>query len=422
MQPPNLSGSSGNPTPGQSGDGLSAYFHIIFKHRGFFGYTVGAVFLISVIISFLIPKTYMATARILAPRENGPGLASLIAGADEALMGLAAVLNGNPTPSAVYVGILKSRSVADALIEKFNLKERYDERYIEDVYAELADHSIIEASKRDQLIIISVKDRDPRRAADMANAYVDTLNRLNRRLSSTQGKRKRIFLEGRLKDVRADLERAETDLKAFQEKYHLVAVEEQAKVAIEGAAEIKGQIVAAQTELEVYKQFGTEKQIEAVMLKARIEELQKQLEAIAQGEPPATGNPDASTPDKSSGFYVPFDDLPRLSMELMRLTRAAKVQEKLFALITAQYEMAQIEEAKDVDTVQVLDPAVVPQKKFGPRRRAIVASSTALALMAAVFLAFLLEYTGYWQTISAGWSEIALRLRNFISAIKARKK
>jgi len=422
MQPPNLSGSSGNPTPGQSGDGLSAYFHIIFKHRGFLGYTVGAVFLISVIISFLIPKTYMATARILAPRENGPGLASLIAGADEALMGLAAVLNGNPTPSAVYVGILKSRSVADALIEKFNLKERYDERYIEDVYAELADHSIIEASKRDQLIIISVKDRDPRRAADMANAYVDTLNRLNRRLSSTQGKRKRIFLEGRLKDVRADLERAETDLKAFQEKYHLVAVEEQARATIEGAAEIKGQIVAAQTELEVYKQFGTEKQIEAVMLKARIEELQKQLEAIAQGEPPATGNPDASTPDKSSGFYVPFDDLPRLSMELMRLTRAAKVQEKLFALITAQYEMAQIEEAKDVDTVQVLDPAVVPQKKFGPRRRAIVASSTALALMAAVFLAFLLEYTGYWQTISAGWSEIALRLRNFISAIKARKK
>ena len=422
MQPPNLSGSSGNPTPGQSGDGLSAYFHIIFKHRGFLGYTVGAVFLISVIISFLIPKTYMATARILAPRENGPGLASLIAGADEALMGLAAVLNGNPTPSAVYVGILKSRSVADALIEKFNLKERYDERYIEDVYAELADHSIIEASKRDQLIIISVKDRDPRRAADMANAYVDTLNRLNRRLSSTQGKRKRIFLEGRLKDVRADLERAETDLKAFQEKYHLVAVEEQARATIEGAAEIKGQIVAAQTELEVYKQFGTEKQIEAVMLKARIEELQKQLEAIAQGEPPATGNPDASTPDKSSGFYVPFDDLPRLSMELMRLTRAAKVQEKLFALITAQYEMAQIEEAKDVDTVQVLDPAVVPQKKFGPRRRAIVASSTALALMAAVFLAFLLEYTGYWQTISARWPEIAHRFRNFISAIKARKK
>jgi uncharacterized protein involved in exopolysaccharide biosynthesis len=421
MQPSNHSGSTGNPATSQSGGSFADYFQIIFKHRRFIGYMVGAAFVISLIVSFLIPKTYMATARILAPQESRPGLPSLISGVEDSLMGLAADLTGNQTPAALYVGILKSRSVADALNQKFKLKELYGLRYIEDVYSKLADCSIIEISKREQLITVSVKDRDPQGAADMANAYVDILGRINRKLSSTQGKRKRIFLEKRLKEVRHNLEKAETDLKAFQEQYHLVALEEQAKVIIEGAAEIKSEIVAAQTELEVYKQFGTEKQIEAVMLKAKIEELQKQLKAMEQGEAPAAGDANSPITAKGPGFYIPFADLPRLGMELMRLTREAKVQEKLFALISAQYEMAQIEEVKDVNTVQVLDPAVAPQKKYGPRRRAIIVTSTALVLMASVFLAFLMEYTGGWQAISAGKPKIAHGLRNIIAALKFRK-
>ena len=421
MQPQNHSGLSGNPDRSFSVNSLSEYFDILFKYRRFIGYLVGATFVISVIISLLIPKTYMATARILAPQDGNPGLASLIAGSDDSLMGLAAGLTGNQSPAALYVGILKSRSMADAMNQKFKLKELYGFKYIEDVYSRLADRSIIEISKKDQLITVSVKDREPQRAADMANAYVDLLGRINRKLSSTQGKRKRIFLEARLKEVRADLEKAEIDLKTFQEKYHLVALEEQAKVAIEGAAEIKGQLVAAQTELEVYKQFGTEKQIEAVMLKAKIDELQKQLKAIEKGEQPVAGDPNSQLPGKAANFYIPFDDLPRLGMELMRLTREAKVQEKLFELITAQYEMAQIEEAKDVDTVQVLDPAVAPQKKSGPRRRAIIITSVALALMASVFLSFLVEYTVGYETINAKWPEFVQRLQNVIAALKIRK-
>jgi tyrosine-protein kinase Etk/Wzc len=392
MQPQDHSGFSGNPDPGQAGGSLSEYLEIISRHRRFIGTMVGAALVLSLIVSFLIPKTYMATARILAPQESGPGIASLLSGADDPLLGLVAGLKGNATPAALYVGILNSRSVADALNKKFNLEELYDASYIEDVYSKLADRSIIEISKRDQLITVAVKDRDPRRAAEMANTYVDILDRINRRLGSTQGKRKRIFLEARLKEIRATLERAETDLKAFQEKYHLVAVEEQAKAAVEGAAEIKGEIVAAQTELEVYKQFGTEKQIEAVMLKARIAELQNQLKAIEQGEPQAAGDTGTPVSGKASGFFIPFDDLPRLRMELMRLVREAKVQEKLFALISAQYEMAQIEEAKDVGTVQVLDPAVPPQKKFGPRRSLIIVSSTVIGLVLSIWLAFVIEY------------------------------
>lgn len=372
--------------------GLSDYFGVILKYRKFIGLVVGGTFVLSILISFLLPKMYMATARVLPPQENNSGLASLLSNIDDPLSGLARGIIGSQTPAAVYLGIMKSRTAADELNRKFKLKELYGAKYIEDVYSKLADRTAIEISRKDQLICVSVMDRDPRRASEMANAYVDVLDQINRKLNITQGKRKRLFLEERLKEVRVDMEKAEIDLKTFQEKFHLVAIEEQAKVAIEGAAEIKGQIVAAQTELEVYKQFGTEKQIEAVMLKAKIKELQRQLMAIEQGEQLSTGDSNAPMTGRLSNFYIPFDDLPRLGLELMRLTREAKIQEKLFELITAQYEMAQIEEAKDVDTVQVIDRAVPPEKKISPKRGRIVITATILMFFITVLLVIGLEY------------------------------
>jgi uncharacterized protein involved in exopolysaccharide biosynthesis len=215
------------------------------------------------------------------------------------------------------------------------------------------------------------------------------LDQTNRKLNITQGKRKRLFLEDRLQEVRTDLANSEVQLKSFQEKYNLVSIEEQAKVAIEGAAEIKSQMIAAQTELEVLKQFGTEKQIEAIMLKAKIEELRKQLSAIEQGIK-QEANP--TTTGKESNFYIPFDDLPRIALELMRLTREAKIQEKLFELLIAQYEMARIEEAKDVDTIQVLDRAVPPERKVSPKRTRIVLICTFLSFACIILWVFFKNY------------------------------
>jgi tyrosine-protein kinase Etk/Wzc len=370
---------------------LSDYLDIIVKRRKLVGFVVGAALMISTIASLLLPKMYTAKTRILPPQEKSVGVASLLTGQSEPLGGLAGSLIGDHTPATLYVGIMKSRSVADRLNSKFNLKERYRLKFNEDVHAKLIDRSTIELSKRDQLITISVMDRDPQLAADLANAYVEMLEHINRELNITQGMRKRLFLEERLKEIRLDLVQAETNLKAFQQKYQLVAIKDQAKVAIEGAAEIKSQIITAQTELEVLKQFGTEKQIEAVMLKTKIEELQKQLSAIGQGVS-ADETAVARPLGKPSDFSIPLVDLPELSMQLLRLTREAKIQEKLFELLSAQYEMARIEEARDVDPIQVLDKAVPPEKKSGPRRKAIILSSVMISALAAVCLVFLLEY------------------------------
>lgn len=402
MQQQNDSNSSEQQFQNPLGGTLSEYIYVVNKHGKLIVYITIATFILAIIVSLLLPKTFVATALVLPPRDNSSGLASLLSSADNPLSHFTEGLGDQQTPAALYVGILKSRSVADGLNRKFKLKEYYKLHYIEDVYAILAARSTIQISKKSQLVSVSVKDSDPQRAADMANAYLDLLDKINRKLNITQGKRKRLFLEDRLKQVREGLEQAETILKEFQEKYNIVSIKEQAKAAIKGAAEIKGQLIAAQTELEVFKQFGTEKQMEAIMLKAKIDELQKQLDSIEKGKKTKLHESNPVATNHESEFYIPFDDLPRIGLQLMRLTREAKVQEKLFELLTSQYEMARIEEAKDINSLQILDTAVPPEKKAGPKRSAIVISSVLIALLFSVLLAFLLENIGRFRTVWIG--------------------
>ncbi len=358
-------------------------FLVLLRRKKMIFYIVLCAFILSIVYSLCLPKIYTATARILPPQESNPGLLSLLSQSDGALGGLAGSFIGGKSSSDLYVGILESRSVADVLIKKFNLKELYDQKFMENTYKILASLSKTQVSRNTQVISISVEDRDPGRAAEMANTYVDALDMINRRVNVTEGQRKRVFLEKRLTNVRESLAKAESELRKFQEKHKLVAIDEQAKAAIEGAAQIKGEIVGAQTELEVLKQFGTERQNEAVMLKSKIAELQRQLARIE------TGNPDS---DGKDNFHIPFKELPGLGMQLARFMREAKIQENVFELMTTHYELAKIEEARDVNTIQVLDKAAPPDKKSSPRRSLIVILSTFVAFFLAVFLAFFMEY------------------------------
>lgn len=338
----------------------------------------------SVIISLLLPVKYTATARILPPQESSPGISGLLSQTSGTLGDLAGSLLGSNSSADLYMGILQSRSAADQLVKAFDLKQVYHRKYMEDTYKELAHNTDIEVSRKTQVISVSVEDRSPERAAAMANMYLDALDRINRRVNVSEGHRKRVFLEKRLKKVKADLAQAESALQAFEQKYGVVAIKEQAKAAIEGAADIKGQIIAAQTELDVLKQFGTERQNDAVMLKARIAGLNQQLLKIEKGTP-------STNKDE---YFLSFKEIPSLGVKLARLMRDAKVQEEVFKLITNQYELAKIEEAKDVNTIQILDHAVPPDKKSSPKRALIVILSTVVAFFIAVFLAFFLEYLG----------------------------
>ncbi len=363
---------------------------------------------VSVAVSLLLPLRYTATARILPPKESSPGISGLFSGAGSAFGGLAGSLLGGQSSADLYVGILESRSVADRVVKDFKLQQVYDKKYLEDTYKELANKTNIDVSRKTQVISVAVEDRDPKRAADMANTYLDALDQINRRVNISEGHRKRVFLEKRLKKVKGDLADAESALELFEQKYGVVSIDDQAKAAIEGAAKIKAEIISAQTELEVLKQFGTERQNEAVMLKAKIAELKYQLGRIEKGDLPGK--------KEKNKFFIPFSEIPTLGMNLARLMREAKIQEEVFKLITTQYEMAKIEEAKDMDTIQILDRAVPPDKKSSPKRALIVILSTVVAFFLAIFLAFFLEYLGRVKT------DDPERYRQVSQAMKFRKK
>ena len=367
---------------------------VLLKWKRMIVLIVFATIIISAIYSLLIPKTYTATALILPPQKGESGLSGILSqgGAFESL-GLS--LLGTKSSTDVFVGILESRTVADILIKKFDLHQVYKQKNVDVLYKTLAAGTKIQVSRKSQIVSVSVQERDPIRAAEMANAYVDALDQVNRNVNSSEGHRKRVFLEDRVEKVKKDLVVAETALKEFQQKYKLIAIDEQAKAAIEGAARLKGEIIVAQTELEVLKQFGTERQNEAIMLKSKIAELEHHLSRIGQGDTEnSEGSENKAFRKVNPDFYIPFSELPELGMQLARLTREAKVQAKVFELITSQYELAKIEEAKDMNTIQVLDKAVPPEWKSKPKRAQIVILSAVVAFFIAIFLAFFLEYVG----------------------------
>ena len=366
---------------------------VILKHKKMIVMLVAAVFFLSIIISLLLPKKYTATARILPPQGSKSSFSGLLSQAGGgALGGLAGGLFGANTPADLYVGILNSRTVADGLIEKFDLKKLYDAEYKESLYNMLSEKTNIGISKTDQIISVSVEEKDPKLAADIANAYIEFLDQVNRKVNISEGHQKRVFLENRLEKVTRDLARAETDLKNFQEKYKLISIEEQARATLEGAAKLKAEIIATQTNLEVLKQFGTERQNEAVMLKSKIEELKRQLAKMETGDKDQSGKKRNAANGQNKDLFIPFDELPQLGLELAGLMREAKIQESVFELMTTQYELAKIEEAKDVNTIQVLDYAVPPDIKSSPKRSRIVILSTFLAFFLAIFAAFITEF------------------------------
>jgi len=343
----------------------------------------------------MVPDTFTATARLLVPQKADPGISGLLAKMQGSAVGS---LLGSAAASDIYVGILESRSVADRIIQRFGLRDRYGEPSLEDTREKLKKRTKI-TSGEDQILHISVKDPSPRQASEMANAYAEELDRINQTVSITEGHLKRVFLEKRLAKVKDELLNAEGRLKEFQETYRLVALEEQARVTIEGAARIKGEIIVAQTELEVFKKFGTERNSEAVRLKSRIAELTRQLEKIEEGNTHTGVLKNAVAVDRTeSNFYIPFNELPALGMQLVRLTREAKIQEEVFKLVTSQYELAKIEEARDINTIQTLDPAVPPDRKSGPNRALIVVLAAACGLFAGVLAAFYREFMEHLRT------------------------
>jgi uncharacterized protein involved in exopolysaccharide biosynthesis len=379
------------PEPGeiQQGSGnLVAHLRRLWQHRelvirvtlyGFFAGTLAA---------FLIPARYESTARLMSPdNQSASGLATAVAamsGGASGLAGIASDFLGLKSTSDIFVGILSSRSVQDKLIKQFDLKRLYRDGRMEDARLDLAKHTSMSVDRKSQIITISVTDHDPRRAAAMAQAYIEELNHLVAELSTSSARRERIFLEERLQAVSKDLESAEKDFSQFSSKNTAIDIKEQGKAMVEAAATLQGQLIAAESELQALRQIYTDNNLRVRSVRAQIDELKHQLEDIGGKDV------DSSTPSgqQADPLYPPIRKLPLLGVTYADLYRRTRVQEAVFESLTKEYELAKVEEVKEIPTVKVLDAPNIPDKKSFPPRLLIMLWGMVFACAMAVAWVF----------------------------------
>jgi capsule polysaccharide export protein KpsE/RkpR len=296
--------------------------------------------------------------------------------------GIAGDLLGLKSTSDVFVGILGSRTAQDKLIQEFDLKRLYGDRSMEDARAGLAEHTSISVDRKSQIISITVTDRTRQRAAAMAQAYVEELNHLVAELSTSSARRERVFLEGRLQDVSKDLEAAEKEFSQFASKNTAIDIKEQGKAMVDAAAVLQGQLIAAQSELEGLRQIYSDNNARVRTLRARVDELNHQLDKLGgKGE-------SSLSVQQTDSMYPSIRKLPLLGVEFADLYRRMTVQEAVFETLTKEYELAKVQEAKEIPTVKVRDSANVPEEKSFPPRLQIIFLGTVIGLGVAVVWVF----------------------------------
>jgi len=359
---------------------------LLWNERRFLNRAAIAGLLLGTLIAFLLPKRFESTTQLMPPDSQSTSgvamLAALTAKAGGGFGGIAGDLLGMKSSGALFIGILRSRTVEDRLVERFELKRVYWTKLEESARRKLEENTAISEDRKSGIINIAVTDGDPKRAAAIAQAYAEELDRLVSQLSTSSAQREREFLETRLKGVQVDLEDAEKKLSQFSSKNGTIDIKEQGRAMVEAAATLEGQLIAVRSELEGLKQIYTENNVRVRATRARVAELQNQLDKIGgKGESSSTVNS-----GQADSLYPSIRKLPLLGVAFADLYRRTKVQEVVFEVLTQQYELAKVQEAKETPSVKVLDPARVPEKKSFPPRLLIMALCTFFALAAGIVL------------------------------------
>lgn len=348
---------------------------------------------ITAIATLLMPNIYTAKAIILPVEDSSGGMMSAMMAQMGGLAALAGGSFGGATKTDQYVTMMNSEAIKDPIIDRFKLMNLYKAKFRANAYAALGNNTNISAGKKDGIITITVNDKDPKLAADIANAYVEELGRLTSKLAMTGAGANRVFLEERLAKAKADLASAENTLKSFQVKNKAVAITEQAKATLEGVAALRAQLVAHEVQLGTMRQQLTSESQEVKTVKATIANLRRQ---ISQLEGSA-----------SEGSLPGVGAMPQLGQEHVRLMREYKIQETLVELLTKQYEMMKLNEAKDVAPFQLLQSAKVPEVKSKPKRSLIVVMATVASALFMVLVVFVREFAANMhEEDSALWLEL----------------
>lgn len=324
--------------------------------------------------TLLMTPIFTATTAILPPQQSQSGASALL-GQLGGLAGIAGAAAGIKNPSDLYVGMLKSRTVADAMIARFDLVNYYEAELTQDARKSLEGVSSFTAGK-DGIITISVDDKDPELAAKMANAYVEELNKLTEVLAVTEASQKRLFFERQMVDARDRLVAAEIEARSAMERGGLASIDAQGQAMIGVTARLRGQISVKEVEIGAMRAFAAE---ENPRLKAAQQELLALQTELARIEGASALREGQAGAESSAGATN------------LQLLRNVKYYETLYQMLAQQFELAKIEEAKDSALIQVLDTAIPPERKSKPKRALIVILAVLAAGFVAVLIAFMKE-------------------------------
>jgi uncharacterized protein involved in exopolysaccharide biosynthesis len=352
---------------------------VLAKHKRL---VLGVPFVVAIaaaIVGLLLPNIYTGTARLLPPQQSASAASALLNQLGGVLGGLGGAAGGAlgiRNPNDLYVGMLKSRTVADNLISRFELGKVYGTDYLSDTRKRLEKETTITAG-RDGIITLEIDDKDPKRAADLANAYVDELMKLTNVLAVTEASQRRLFFEHQLVRAKDNLVGAEVAARQGLQKGGLAQVDAQGRSMIAVTARLRAEISVKEVQLGAMRTFAAEGNPELQRTQQELEALRRELSRIeGSSSVAAVGKGDVAG---NSGL----DNLGRL--------RDVKYYEFLYELLAKQYELAKIDEARDATIIQVMDKAIEPDRKSKPRRSLIVLLAVLVASFAAIFWAFIRE-------------------------------
>jgi len=344
------------------------------RKQAIFRTTLAAAILAMTVV-FLLPNRYTATATILPPQQS-PSLANSLIGQMGALAPMASLAQkdlGLKNPSDLYVGMLRSRTAEDRLIYRFDLLRVYGDKRMSEARHDLEKAATI-ALGREGLVSIAVEDRDPTRAFQMANAYVDQLRQLTQDFAVTEAGQRRVFFEHQLAQAKNNMADAEQTLKETEQKTGVIQLDGQARIILESVVKLRAAIAAKEVELEGMRVFSTEQYPDLQLGEQQLAGMRAQL---ARLEKPGSG-PD-NTGVSPGGLSA--NDVPEAGLQYIRRLRDVKYAETIFELLEKQYEAARLDEARTAAVIQLLDPAVEPDRKSWPPRTLIVLIVTLLGLL-----------------------------------------
>ncbi len=357
------------------------------RKRLIFLVTVGFA-VIALVVSLILPKRYTATVVLLPPQQSS-SMGAAIASQLGNLGGMAALAGGSlgiKNPNDMYVAMLKSRTVEDAMVQHFGLMQEYHLKYSSDARKSFERHATVDGNGKDGLIRIAVDDSDPNRASELANGYINQFRSLSEHLAITEASQRRLFFEQQLEQAKNNLATAEEALKQTQQKTGLIQVDSQARALIESAAALRAQIAAKEVQIQSMRTFATGENAQLIQAEQELDGLRSQLARLGGSE------------NIDSGLMVPKGQVPEAGLEYARKLRDVKYYETIFEILARQFEIAKLDEAKQGAVVQVVDAAIPPDKRSFPKRGLIVLGATAagffIGLLIALFQASYLHLKG----------------------------